>query len=552
MMQAHALNASHRFRSRSAASSVRTEVPSWSAVVAGVSRPITAAPAKASTPRATKGPRQPASRPAHVPIGTPITLASVNPPITTPIARDRRPAPAAWPATMAATAQNAPVARAVSTRAASRMMKLELSAATTCPAAKISSASVSTEPCGSRRVASAITGEPTIIPTANAVIRRPERASLTCRPSAMSGSSPAIMNSVVPIRKVPAARMYTTRGSRFERVFIGSVSLLMRRPRCHGIAAGERTAASRYWQGTPALGVRAYPAGMDLRGEIRDFLTSRRARITLQDAGLKVFGPRRVPGLRREEVATLAGLSVDYYNRMERGNLAGASDSVLEAVADALRLDEAERAHLRDLARASQPSARGRRRSATPTIRPSVQWMLDSMTASAAFAENGRLDALGANRLGRALYPAVFSEGPHSGNWARFIFFSPEARSLFADWDRAAKDSVAILRSEAGRSPHDRELTDLVGELATQSEEFRGLWAAHNVRLHTKGVKRFNHPIAGELELSFNRLEVTADPGLMLVVYSAEPGSRSAEAFGLLASWAASDEFSAPERSIGP
>src|SRR3954454_19898748 len=412
MMQAHALSASQRFRSRSAASSVRTEVPSWSAVVAGMSRPITAAPAKASTPRATKGPRQPASRPAHVPIGTPITLASVNPPITTPIARDRRPAPAALPATMAATAQNAPVARAVSTRAASRMMKLELSAATTCPAAKISSASVSTERCGSRRVASAITGEPTIIPTANAGIRRPERASLTCRPSAMSGSSPAIMNSVVPIRKVPAARMYPTRGSRFERVFIGSVSLLMRRPRCHGIAAGESTAASRYWQGTPALGVRAYPAGMDLRGEIRDFLTSRRARITPQDAGLKAFGPRRVPGLRREEVATLAGLSVDYYNRLERGNLGGASDSVLDALADALRLDDAERAHLLDLARASQPAtSRARRRASTQTVRPSVQWMLDSMTAAAAFAENGRLDALGANRLRRALYPALF-RGP--------------------------------------------------------------------------------------------------------------------------------------------
>ncbi len=281
---------------------------------------------------------------------------------------------------------------------------------------------------------------------------------------------------------------------------------------------------------------------MDTKSEIRDFLTSRRARITPEDAGLKVFGPRRVPGLRREEVATLAGVSVDYYNRMERGNLGGASDSVLDALADALRLDEAEREHLRDLARASQPSPRGRRRSSTQPIRPSVQWMLDSMTGAAAFAENGRLDALGANGLGRALYPAVFSGASHSGNWARFIFFNPEARNLYADWDRAAKDSVAILRSEAGRSPHDRELTDLVGELATQSEEFRALWAAHNVRLHTKGVKRFNHPVVGELELSFNRLEVAADPGLMIVAYTAEPGTRSADAFALLASWAATDD----------
>src|SRR5690242_7211579 len=162
---------------------------------------------------------------------------------------------------------------------------------------------------------------------------------------------------------------------------------------------------------------------MDTKSEIRDFLTSRRARITPQDAGLKVFGPRRVPGLRREEVATLAGLSVDYYNRLERGNLGGASDSVLDALASALRLDEAERQHLLDLAHASQTTSRGRRRADTQTVRPSVQWMLDSMTASAAFAENGRLDALGANQLGRALYPAVFGQARQPPNWARFIFF---------------------------------------------------------------------------------------------------------------------------------
>jgi transcriptional regulator with XRE-family HTH domain len=286
---------------------------------------------------------------------------------------------------------------------------------------------------------------------------------------------------------------------------------------------------------------------MDVRSEIRDFLTSRRARITPEDAGLKVFGARRVPGLRREEVATLAGLSVDYYNRLERGNLGGASDSVLDALADALRLDEAEHAHLLDLARASQPTTRSRRRAATHTVRPSVQWMLDAMTGSAAFAENGRLDALGANRLGRAFYPALFgAQARQPANWARFVFLDPRARDFYGDWDRAAKDSVAILRSEAGRHPHDRELSDLVGQLATQSEEFRSLWAAHNVRLHTKGIKTFNHPVVGELELSFNRLEVAADPCLIIVAYTAEPGSRSAEAFGLLASWAASDDGPSP------
>ena len=171
--------------------------------------------------------------------------------------------------------------------------------------------------------------------------------------------------------------------------------------------------------------------GMDLKAEIRDFLTSRRGRITPEEAGLKVFGPRRVPGLRREEVATLAGLSVDYYNRMERGNLGGASDSVLDALAEALRLDEAERAHLHNLAGASQPSPRRRRASTTSSVRPSVQWMLDSMTASAVFAENGRLDALGANRLGRALYPALFGPARRQpANWARFVFLAPDAREF--------------------------------------------------------------------------------------------------------------------------
>src|SRR4051812_17591063 len=173
---------------------------------------------------------------------------------------------------------------------------------------------------------------------------------------------------------------------------------------------------------------------MDPKSEIRDFLTSRRARITPEDAGVKTFGPRRVPGLRREEVAMLAGLSVDYYNRLERGYLGGASGSVLDALADALRLDEAERAHLLDLARASQPTTSRSRRSATQTVRPSVQWMLDSMPCSAASAENGRLDALGANRLGRALYPALFGPARRPpANWARFVFLNPEAPNFYGD-----------------------------------------------------------------------------------------------------------------------
>jgi transcriptional regulator with XRE-family HTH domain len=288
---------------------------------------------------------------------------------------------------------------------------------------------------------------------------------------------------------------------------------------------------------------------MDTRREIRDFLTSRRARITPQEAGLKAYGPRRVPGLRREEVAMLAGLSVDYYNRLERGNLGGASDSVLDALADALRLDAAERAYLVDLARASQPAPRRRRRSPTLALRPNVQWMLDSITTAPAVAQNGRLDVLGANLLGRALYAGIFRQARQPGNAARFVFFDADARSFYPDWDRAAKDCVAILRAEAGRSPHDRDLTDLVGELATRSEEFRVLWAAHNVHVLTEGVKHLNHPVVGALELNFNQLELTADPGLTVVVSTAEPGSRSADALALLASWAATEAIAAQDRN---
>ena len=233
---------------------------------------------------------------------------------------------------------------------------------------------------------------------------------------------------------------------------------------------------------------------MDTKSEIRDFLTSRRARIKPDEVGLTTYGPRRVPGLRREEVATLAGVSVDYYNRMERGNLGGASESVLDALARALRLDEAERTHLFDLARASQPSARPRRRSPKQNVRPSVQWMLDSMTGSAAIAENGRLDALATNRLGRAFHSHLFDGSGRPVNFARFVFLDPRAEEFFADWERAAKDCAALLRLEAGRTPYDRELSDLVGELSTQSEEFRGHWAAHNVRLHNQGTKQLQPP----------------------------------------------------------
>jgi transcriptional regulator with XRE-family HTH domain len=279
---------------------------------------------------------------------------------------------------------------------------------------------------------------------------------------------------------------------------------------------------------------------MDTRSEIREFLTSRRARITPDQVGLATYGPRRVPGLRREEVAVLAGVSVPYYTRLERGDMNGVSESVLEALARALQLDDAERAHLLDLARAAHPMpARLRRRRAKQSVRPEVQWTLDAITGAPAFVSNERLDILAANQLGVALYSELYAAPARPVNTARFVFLDPRAETTFDDWDRVANESVAILRSAAGRDPYNRELSDLVGELATQSEAFRTRWATHNVRFHNTGVKHFRHPVVGELKLTYNRLDLAADPGLTLFTYTAEPGSRSEETLKLLGSWAA-------------
>jgi transcriptional regulator with XRE-family HTH domain len=282
---------------------------------------------------------------------------------------------------------------------------------------------------------------------------------------------------------------------------------------------------------------------VDAKSEIREFLTSRRARITPEQAGLRTFGgTRRVPGLRREEVALLAGVSVDYYVRLERGNAGGVSETVLEAIARALQLDDVERTHLFDLARASSGTAPRRRRRGQQRIRPTVQLMLDAITELPAFVRNGRLDLLAANALGRALYAEHFDSPLGAPNSARFVFLDPRAQSFYLEWDGVAHDIVAALHAEAGRDPHDRDLSDLVGELSTRSEAFRTLWAAHNVRRHDTGVKRFHHPVVGDLTLTYESLELAADPGLCMFVYTAEPGSRSAEALGLLASWAATPD----------
>ncbi len=277
--------------------------------------------------------------------------------------------------------------------------------------------------------------------------------------------------------------------------------------------------------------------GMDTRNEIRDFLISRRARITPERAGLPAYGGnRRVAGLRREEVALLAGVSVDYYTRLERGNARGASDTVLDALARALQLDEAEHAHLFDLARAANAPARAHRRPARQQVRPSVQRILDSMTTAPAYLRNPRLDILATNRLGKALYSPLFADPARPANHARFIFLDPRATEFYVEWERQAHDTVALLRAEAGRSPYDRALSGLIGELSTRSETFRTWWAAHNVRFHRTGVKRFHHPVVGDLTLAFEALNLTAD-GLRITAYTAEPGSPSQDALNLLASW---------------
>ncbi|MFF3063805.1 helix-turn-helix transcriptional regulator [Oerskovia sp. NPDC057915] len=280
---------------------------------------------------------------------------------------------------------------------------------------------------------------------------------------------------------------------------------------------------------------------MDHRTQVREFLVSRRARISPEESGLPVYGGnRRVPGLRREEVAMLAGVSVDYYTRVERGNLSGVSESVLEALASALQLDEAERGHLLDLARTANASQRTRaRRSPRPTVRPVVQRILDAMEGVPAFVRNGRLDVLASNVLGEALYSPMYVDPVRPVNHARFLFLSPRAEGFWGDHDKAAHDTVAILRAEAGRNPYDRALTDLVGELSTRSESFRTLWAAHDVKYHRSGTKVFNHPVVGRVELAFEGFELPADPGLTILAYSPEPGSPSEDALHLLATWAA-------------
>lgn len=242
----------------------------------------------------------------------------------------------------------------------------------------------------------------------------------------------------------------------------------------------------------------------------------------------------------------LAGISVEYYTRLERGNLAGVSEGVLDGLASALQLDEAERTHLTDLARAANATT-PRRRAMPQRVRPGVQRVLDAITSAPAWVRNGRADFLAANRLGYALYSPIFDDPVRPANTARFTFLDPRARDFYSDWEQTASDMVGVLRAEAGRNPYERALTDLVGELSTRSDEFRSRWAAHNVRFHRTGSKRLHHPTVGDLDLTYEALELAADPGLTLLVYTAEADSPSRQALDFLASWAATvDAFDTP------
>ncbi|MBB6629807.1 helix-turn-helix domain-containing protein [Nocardioides sp. KIGAM211] len=284
---------------------------------------------------------------------------------------------------------------------------------------------------------------------------------------------------------------------------------------------------------------------MDIRNEIREFLTTRRARLTPADLDLPDYkGRRRVPGLRREEVALVAGMSVEYYVRLERGNATGVSESVLVGITRALKLDEAEVSHLRHLVRAANEGAEPSRRKSRPrsrSVRPGVQQLLDAMRDVPTVVQNGRMDVVAINALGRALFSPMYEDATRSANFARFLFLDPAAPAFYQQWEESAEQIVALLRSEAGRTPYDRELSDLVGELTTCSETFSKLWASHNVREHRTGIKSISHPVVGDLDLSFEALDLSGERGLQLVAFSAPPGSPTADGLQLLSNWAATN-----------
>ncbi|MCT1615612.1 helix-turn-helix domain-containing protein [Kocuria marina] len=285
---------------------------------------------------------------------------------------------------------------------------------------------------------------------------------------------------------------------------------------------------------------------MDNREDIRDFLATRRAKLSPAEVGLPTSARRRVPGLRREEVAVLAGVSTEWYTKLEKGHIAGVSGEVLDAVADALRLDDDERTYLLDLARAAKPAHRRTARRREVPIPPRVQWMLDSITMFAAFVRNGRLDVIGSNPLGRALHAPMFNSptAAHGrANFARYHFLDSGSKDFFVDWEDGAAATVALLRAEAGRAPYDKTLRELIGELSTASKEFSAFWAAHDIRIRHEGTKRLQHPEIGEIELTYQSVNLPAGKRAWhdLSFYTAEPGTSNEDRLKVLASWKAAD-----------
>jgi transcriptional regulator with XRE-family HTH domain len=283
---------------------------------------------------------------------------------------------------------------------------------------------------------------------------------------------------------------------------------------------------------------------MDQRAQLSEFLRSRRARLLPEDIGLTTTGnQRRVKGLRREELARLAGISVEYYVRLEQGRSQNISDAVLDSVARALRLTDDEHTHLQNLAR----PVRRRRRAVPPQrVRPSLERLLAALDTPA-FIYGRRLDVLAWNRLACALL-VNFAELPSGErNLARLMFLDESARELYPDWERVARDTVGSLRLAAGRDVDDPELASLVGDLSVRSEAFRRYWADHPVLNKTHGQKRFHHPIVGEFTLSYDTIRLTDDSEQALLAYTAEAGSPAEVSLRLLAAWDISNDAAPPQ-----
>ncbi|GGJ33534.1 helix-turn-helix transcriptional regulator [Streptomyces brasiliensis] len=269
-----------------------------------------------------------------------------------------------------------------------------------------------------------------------------------------------------------------------------------------------------------------------------EFLRSARSRLTPQEAGLDdpSLSRRRVSGLRREELARLAGVSVDYYTRLEQGRSRSASAEVLDALATALHLDDAERSHLHTLAR---PQPARRRRPRPQRIDPATWDLLDTLQQAGrpAFVLGRRLDVLAHNQLAGRLITDFRALPAAERNQARFVFLDPHARELYRDWAHVAADTAAMLRLDAGRHPDDPALSALVGELSIHSQEFRHFWSDNKVHRRTTGTKDYHHPLVGDLTVTYQALTPADDPDQILFIYGTEPGSPSETSLRLLAGW---------------